>query len=127
MDKAIDRIMQEMTKRGLKPSVVERDLSLSNGYLATMKKRNGSLTEEVLLKFSEYLNFSLNYLIKGVEDALTEEVEKTPRRKNENSLLIEALNGQIEVLKCSLNDKQKIIDLLSENQISKEKKPVLGG
>ncbi|WP_346237730.1 hypothetical protein ABDK00_001460 [Niabella insulamsoli] len=119
--------MDEIAKRGLKPSVVERELSLSNGYLATMKKRNGSLTEEVLLKFSKYLNFSLSYLIKGVEDAASNEIDKAPKRKGENSQIIEALNGQIDTLKNSLNDKQRIIDLLSEKQSSKEKKPVFRG
>jgi transcriptional regulator with XRE-family HTH domain len=109
LEKAIDRIMHEIALRGLKPSTVERDLSLSNGYLATMKKRKGSLSEDILIKVADYLNFSLNYLLKG---------EKEPPPSNNDNMtynqeLIEALKGQVEILKNALNDKQKIIEILS--------------
>lgn len=63
--KAIHRVVSAIKERGLKPSIVERDLGLSNGYLATMEKRSGNLGEDVLLKISKYLNFSLSYLIEG--------------------------------------------------------------
>lgn len=74
--KAIDRVMESIHKKGLKPAIVERDLSLSNGYLATMAKRKGNLGEDVLLKLSKYLDFSLIELITGEQPTLVKESNK---------------------------------------------------
>jgi repressor LexA len=66
--KAIERVFEIMQQKGLKPAAVERDLSLSNGYLAKMHKTNGQLGEEVLIKLSSYLESSLEYLLIGGEN-----------------------------------------------------------
>jgi len=66
--KAIDRIMKALSDKGLKPSRVEKLLGFSNGYLATMQRRKADIGEQNLLKLSEYLNFSLSYLVSGEEN-----------------------------------------------------------
>lgn len=82
--KAIDRVMEAIKIKGLKPSFVEKELGLSNGYLAKMSKNKSNLGEDMILKISEYLEYSLNYLLKGseenhqVEDPL---VKYKPKRK----------------------------------------------
>lgn len=60
--------MKALTDKGLRPSHVEQELGLSNGYLATMFKRNANWGEDILSKIAKYLNFSLNYLINGSEE-----------------------------------------------------------
>ena len=41
--KAINRAMKLIRDKGLKPARVEQDLGLSNGYFATMEKRQGNI------------------------------------------------------------------------------------
>lgn len=82
--KAIDRVMEAIKIKGLKPSFVEKELGLSNGYLAKMCKNKSNLGEDMILKISEYLEYSLNYLLKGSEENLQVEdplVKYKPKRK----------------------------------------------
>jgi repressor LexA len=76
--KAIERVMEAIKIKGLKPSFVEKELGFSNGYLAKMSKNKSSLGEDVIIKISEYLDFSLNFLLKGDENNL---VLKEPEQK----------------------------------------------
>jgi hypothetical protein len=48
--KAIERFYQYLEYKGIKPTRFEKDNGLSNGYLATQLKRNGTLGENVLNK-----------------------------------------------------------------------------
>jgi peptidase S24-like protein len=48
--KAIERFYQYLEYKGIKPTRFEKDNGLSNGYLGTQLKRNGTLGEEVLNK-----------------------------------------------------------------------------
>jgi len=70
--RAINRVMKILTDKGLKPSKVEADLGLSNGYLAKMEKRGGEIGEETLIKLSSYLENSLIYLMTGEDDVKQE-------------------------------------------------------
>jgi phage repressor protein C with HTH and peptisase S24 domain len=46
--KAIERFYQYLEYKGIKPTRFEKDNGLSNGYLGTQLKRNGSLGEDTL-------------------------------------------------------------------------------
>lgn len=63
--KTIDRVMQAIKEQGLKVASVEKELSLSNGYLSTMAKRQGNLGEEVIIKLAKRLDYSIDYLLTG--------------------------------------------------------------
>lgn len=77
--KAIDRVMKFLTDKGLKPSHVEQQLHLSNGYLGKMQKRNADIGERNLLKLSEFLGFSLTFLISGIEEDDSNQVLLSPK------------------------------------------------
>lgn len=51
--KAIERVYQYIAKKGIKVVEFERISSLSNGYLAKMKQRNGDLGESILISILE--------------------------------------------------------------------------
>lgn len=76
--KAIIRVMEILQNKGIKPIKAEKDLSLSNGYLATMLKREGSLGEDILIKLSEYLDYSLDYLVRGKENTFLNNMLSEP-------------------------------------------------
>lgn len=48
--KAINRIFEYISAKGLKPTRLEKEIGLSNGYLRTQERRDADLGEGVLLK-----------------------------------------------------------------------------
>lgn len=52
--KAIDRIYEYLTIKGIKPTVLEKEIGLSNGYLSVQRKRNADIGEGVLNKIIDY-------------------------------------------------------------------------
>lgn len=48
--KAIERLYQYMEYKGLKPTALEKEIGLSNGYLGVQRKRNADMGEGVFLK-----------------------------------------------------------------------------
>lgn len=106
MEKSIHRIFKELKDRGIKPSFIEKETGLSNGYLAKMKRTDGTLGEEALDKLATFLDLSLNYVIRG-EEAESEEPRvmlSDKSHKLEKELLdayrtIAQLQKEIELLK----------------------------
>ncbi|MFK7033160.1 hypothetical protein V3Q90_12420 [Flavobacterium oreochromis] len=73
--KAIDRIMQYIHDQKIRPSHFEKKADLANGYLATQKRRNGSLGEEALFKIlSAYPELNANWIITGFGDKINSNV-----------------------------------------------------
>lgn len=52
--KAIDRFYYYLTEKSLKPTAVEKEIGLSNGYLSAQKKRCADMGEGVMLKIIDY-------------------------------------------------------------------------
>ena len=64
--KVIDRIYDYMIFKGLKPATFEKATGLSNGYIATQKKRNADIGEGVVAKILKtYNDISPEWLITG--------------------------------------------------------------
>ncbi|MDP1708255.1 MAG: helix-turn-helix domain-containing protein, partial [Gammaproteobacteria bacterium] len=89
--KAIHRIVQAFEDGGKKPAAVEKELGLSNGYIATMRKRDGNLGEDVLLKFASYLDYNLQWLLTGEGDMLRSSLPKAMEVSSGGIPLIDAL------------------------------------
>lgn len=103
--KAIDRIMKAISDKSLKPSKVEKDLHLSNGYLSTMFKRKSEIGESTLIKLSNYLDFSLHYLLTGSENEHQFEGQDT------KNVFKEIIELQREVIRL-----QKEMAILKDNR-----------
>lgn len=52
--KAIDRFYEYLAEKSLKPTVVEKEIGLSNGYLSAQKKRSADMGEGMMLKVIDY-------------------------------------------------------------------------
>lgn len=52
--KAIDRFYEYLAEKSLKPTAIEKEIGLSNGYLSAQKKRNADMGEGMLLKIIDY-------------------------------------------------------------------------
>lgn len=52
--KAIDRFYEYLAEKNLKPTAVEKEIGLSNGYLSAQKKRNADMGEGMMLRIIDY-------------------------------------------------------------------------
>lgn len=72
--KAINRIFEYINAKELKPTRLEKEIGLSNGYLRTQEKREADLGEGVLLKILDYcLDLNPVWLLTGKGNMLTTE------------------------------------------------------
>jgi phage repressor protein C with HTH and peptisase S24 domain len=69
--KAIERLYDYIELKGIKPTRLEKDLEISNGYFGTQRKRNADLGEAVLNKIVDYcLDINPIWLLTGKGDML---------------------------------------------------------
>lgn len=62
----INRLYTYIESKGIKPTRLEKDIGLSNGYLGTAKKRGSDLGTGVLEKIVDYCSdLNLNWLLTG--------------------------------------------------------------
>lgn len=52
--KAIDRFYEYLAEKSLKPTTIEKEIGLSNGYLSVQKKRGADMGEGMMLKIIDY-------------------------------------------------------------------------
>lgn len=52
--KAIDRFYKYLAEKSLKPTAIEKEIGLSNGYLSAQKKRGADMGEGMMLKVIDY-------------------------------------------------------------------------
>lgn len=69
--KAINRLFEYIDRMQLKPTRLEKEIGLSNGYLRTQERRNADLGEGVLLKILDYcLDLNPVWLLTGKGEML---------------------------------------------------------
>lgn len=75
--KAIERLYQYMEHKGLKPTALEKEIGLSNGYLGVQRKRNADMGEGVFLKIIDNCrDINASWLLTGEGNMLRTESEK---------------------------------------------------
>lgn len=52
--KAIDRLYDYLAEKSLKPTTVEKEMGLSNGYLSAQRKRGADIGESMMNKIIDY-------------------------------------------------------------------------
>ena len=104
--KAIDRLYQYLDKKGLKPTAVEKEIGLSNGYLSAQKKRSADIGEGVILKIIDYFrDIDIVWLLTG-QGNITKQYDCSPNvakedpvsynKEHENSIYEKLYNKERE-------------------------------
>lgn len=108
--KAIERLYIYLESQNIKPTVFEREIGLSSGYLSNMKKRNADIGESVMNKVIDYCHFlSAEWLLTGKGDMIKEiEIHRVPEPEEYNigpcekckikDELIESLKREVDTL-----------------------------
>lgn len=61
----VDRLIGLMDERNLKPAQMTRELGISGSSFTDWKKGKGSPSLEIVVKFADYFNVSLDYIVRG--------------------------------------------------------------
>jgi len=103
---AIERFFEFIDLKGLKPTPLEKELGLSNGYLGKMLKRQSSIGSDIIEKIVVFFpDLNVNWLIIGKGEMLkTEQLKKIEVAKDcqickEKEKVITAQKDTIALLK----------------------------
>jgi phage repressor protein C with HTH and peptisase S24 domain len=85
--KAIERLYQYIDYKGYKPTIFEKDIGLSSGYLSVQRKRNADIGETVVNKINDNCqDLSIEWLITGKGSMLrTDQPIEAIKIENETS------------------------------------------
>jgi hypothetical protein len=115
--KAIARLYKYLDYRGIRPTKLEKEVGLSNGYLGTQSKRNADLGESIMNKIIDYcLDLNAEWLLTGrgdmlksdavVEDVIDDtNIELLLKILKEKDSEIKALNREIGELQAKNGEK----------------------
>jgi hypothetical protein len=115
--KAIARLYKYLDHKGIRPTRLEKEIGLSNGYLGTQSKRNADLGESIMNKIIDYcLDLNAEWLLTGrgdmlKPDAMDEDViddtnvELLLKILKEKDSEIKALNREIGELQAKNGEK----------------------
>lgn len=116
--KAINRLFQYFEYKGIKPTRLEKELGLSNGYLGIQLKRNADLGSGVVESIVNYCrDLDVEWVITGRSNMIKASSEVTISEKiqtvaNSSELIstIVSLSGENALLKQKIEEleKQKI-------------------
>lgn len=75
--KAIERLYKYLDHKVIKPTVFEKEIGFSSGYLSNQKKRNADLGESVLNKINDYCHdLNIGWLLTGNGSMLKNQKEQ---------------------------------------------------
>lgn len=95
--KAIDRLYDYLAEKSLKPTTVEKEMGLSNGYLSTQRKRGADIGESMMNKIIDYFrDINPEWLLTGRGEML--KTKRTPK----------ALIPENESVSCNKDNKNEI-------------------
>jgi len=119
---AIERFYSYIKEKGLKPTPLERDLGLSNGYIGKMLKRKSSIGSDVLEKIVYHFpDLNPNWLLSGKGEMII----KTKSTENVTNLSEEGKTKSTENVTFKKGDKKG--DILRKNEKYKKSYPFREG
>ncbi len=84
--KAIERLYQYIDYKGYKPTIFEKDIGLSSGYLSVQKKRNADIGETVVNKINDNCqDISIEWLITGKGNMLRSDLSAGAMKSNKDN------------------------------------------
>lgn len=121
--KAIDRLYDYLAEKSLKPTTVEKEMGLSNGYLSAQKKRGADIGEGMMNKIIDYFrDINPEWLLTGRGEMLktkhTPEAlipKKEPISSNKNEVTKQDFSASIiEHLLATIQEQAEEIGRLRE-------------
>lgn len=94
----VEKIIQELDAKGIKPSVMMKDLGFSSGLFSQWKSGSQNPSTEKLEKISEYLGCSVDYLLGADENPANEYYRRLQTLTPEQRLLLENMMCEFEHL-----------------------------
>lgn len=77
--KSIERLYTYLDYKGVKPTIFEREIGFSSGYLSNMRKRKADFGESVLVKINDYCHdLDLLWLLTGKGEMLRTSLSDAP-------------------------------------------------
>ncbi len=61
----VNRLLKLMDEQNLKPAQITRELGISGSSFTDWKKGKGSPSLDVIVKFADYFDVSLDYIVRG--------------------------------------------------------------
>jgi len=95
--KAIDRLYQYIENKGYKPTVFEKNIGLSSGYLSVQRKRSANIGDSIINKVLDYCHdLNPTWLISGKGSMLIDELNDSSHL-NEPTTEYEVLTKDIGI------------------------------
>lgn len=128
--KAIDRFYEYLAEKSLKPTAIEKEIGLSNGYLSAQKKRGADMGEGMMLKVIDYFrDINPLWLLTGegpmLRDSKNPEESKlgvtpiaTPISPAEESIIYKMYKDEKEEKERLVKEKESKIDHLQSELLS---------
>lgn len=118
--KAIKRLYQYLTYKGIPPTRLEKEIGLSNGYLGTMLKREADIGESTFVKIIDYcLDLNPMWFVLGKGEMIIEKTKASHQHKPYDIAEEPQNSSPQKCLLCQEKDKridnlQRLIETQSE-------------
>ena len=126
--KAIERFYVYLTENRLKPSSIEKEIGLSNGYLSAQKKRLADMGESVINKIIDYCrDINPEWLLTG-KGTMLRENKQSSQVPNPNDSFVYQLYKEMEakadrLLEENISLKNKIRRLEESDELPRRSVP----
>lgn len=110
--KAIDRFYEYLAEKSLKPTAIEKNIGLSNGYLSAQKKRGADIGEGMMLKIIDYFrDISPLWLLTGEGPMLRNSKTSEETTMNHGTEKVQSTSSDTIALRMmdKLDEKDNII------------------
>lgn len=116
--KAIDRLYIYLAEYNLKPTVIEKAIGLSNGYLSAQKKRNADMGEGIINKVIDYCQeLNPEWLLTGQGSMLrSKQNQTTPQLIDQQNTSSESTAYQ-NMYKAEREENKRLNDKIAQMSI----------
>ncbi len=118
--KTIERLYKYFDYKGIKPTRLEKELSISNGYFNTQYKRKADIGSGIVQLIVDHCqDLNITWLITGRESMINLSPEELSNINKEDCIKCKEKEHLINLLEQTLESQKKLINELGK-QLSKK-------